>query len=405
MNVPVSPPAAQVHVQAAIPPQAFGVITPDGQEYEQMKTRFELAFAGANVGVWDWLDIDKDEEYWSPKLFQLLGYEDQEITPSNRTFKSLMHPEDKPRAKQALDQHLRDSSPFNIEYRLKTKQGEYRWFLACGNASPDANSQTTRMVGTLQDIHTQKLHEDELETLVLKLKQSNNDLERFAHVASHDLQEPLRVISSYVQLINKRYNEKLGDGAKEFFGFIVDGCKRMQQLINDLLDFSRVVQNDLITDTVDLKDTMKHVERNLAKKMESSAAIVTHKDLPPVIANRSLLERLLQNLINNSLKYHDTSTPPLIEVTSKEGDHEWVISVKDNGIGIDEKYFDKIFIIFQRLHTVDEYSGTGVGLAICQRIVHAHGGKIWVESALNEGTTFSFTLPKIPQPESQVNKK
>ncbi len=394
MNVPVSAPTAQAQPQAAIPPHDFGDITPEERSFTQMKTRFELAFEGASVGVWDWLDTDKDEEYWSPKLFQLLGYEDQEITPSKRTFKNLLHPEDRQRAKEALNQHLQNNIPFDIEYRLTTKQGEYRWFRACGKASQEENSQTTRMVGTLQDIHTQKLHEDELETLVVKLKQSNNDLERFAHVASHDLQEPLRVISSYVQLINKRYNDKLGDGAKEFFGFIVDGCKRMQQLINDLLDFSRVVQNDLVTSNVDLKETMKHVERNLAKKMESSAAILTHKDLPIVIANRSLLERLLQNLVNNSLKYQDTSTPPMIEVNAKEDDHEWVISVKDNGIGIDEKYFDKIFIIFQRLHTVDEYSGTGVGLAICQRIVHAHGGRVWVESTLGEGTTFNFTLPK-----------
>ncbi|MFL0805383.1 MAG: PAS domain-containing protein [Agarilytica sp.] len=395
MNVPVS-------AQTKRPPHTFGSATSDAQAYIQMKTRFELAFAGASVGVWDWLDLNKDEAYWSPKFFQLLGYEDQEITPSKQAFKHLLHPEDRPRAKQALDQHLQDNRPFDIEYRLKTKQGEYRWFRGCGSTSLEENNQTRRMVGTLQDIHTQKLHEDELETLVVKLKQSNNDLERFAHVASHDLQEPLRVISSYVQLINKRYNDKLGDGAKEFFGFIVDGCKRMQQLINDLLDFSRVVQNDLVTSRVDLKDTMKHVERNLAKKMESSAAIITHKDLPSVIANRSLLERLLQNLINNSLKYQDTSTPPVIEITTKEEDHEWVISVKDNGIGIDEKYFDKIFIIFQRLHTVDEYSGTGVGLAICQRIVHAHGGRVWVESILGEGTTFSFTLPKTSNSESQV---
>ncbi len=401
MNVPVSAPTAQT-----APPQAFAAITPEGQEYAQMKKRFDLAFASASVGVWDWLDIEEDKEYWSPKLFQLLGYEDQEITPSNRAFKNLIHPEDRPRAKLALDQHIRDNSPFDIEYRLKTKQNGYRWFRSCGNTSLEEYNQTTRMVGTLQDIHAQKLRENELETLVLKLKQSNNDLERFAHVASHDLQEPLRVISSYVQLINKRYNDKLGDGAKEFFGFIVDGCKRMQQLINDLLDFSRVVQNDLVTNDVDLNDTMRHVERNLAKKMESSAAILTHKDLPTVIANRSLLERLLQNLINNSLKYQDTSTPPIIEIIAKEEDHEWVISVKDNGIGIDEKYFDKIFIIFQRLHTINEYSGTGVGLAICQRIVNALGGTIWVESTLGEGTTFSFTLPKTHSlPGEQKNER
>ncbi len=363
-------------------------------DLETAKERFELAAMGASVGIWDWMNVDKEEEYWTPKFFQLLGYEDQEIRPTLSQFKALLHPDDWAHTFKALEAHFNNKTPFDVEYRLKHKSGEYRWFRGCGYASRNSEGTPQRMVGSIQDIHEQKSYEAELETLVARLKQSNNDLERFAYVASHDLQEPLRVISSYVQLINKRYHDKLGDGAKEFFGFIVDGCKRMQQLINDLLDFSRVAQHELTKEHLDLNTLMKQVERHVAKKMESTAAIVTYKDLPHVYGNRSLIVRLLQNLLNNSLKYCAPNKTPNIKIISTEKNSCWEISVEDNGIGIEDQYFERIFVIFQRLHTMDKYSGTGVGLAICQRIIHSHGGNIWVKSELGNGSTFTFSLPK-----------
>lgn len=363
-------------------------------DLEAIKERFELAAIGASVGIWDWIDVKHEDEYWTPKFFQLLGYEDREIRPSLSQFKALLHPDDWAHTFKVLEDHFQNNAPFDVEYRLKHKSGEYRWFRGCGYASRDTEGNPVRMVGSIQDIHDQKTYEAELETLVAQLKQSNNDLERFAYVASHDLQEPLRVISSYVQLLNKRYSDKLGDGAKEFFGFIVDGCKRMQQLINDLLDFSRVGQQTLEKETVNLTDIMKQIERQVATAIDSSAAIVTYRNLPHIYANRSLLIRLLQNLLNNSLKYRAPQRVPNIKISAVEKASAWEISIKDNGIGIEAQYYDRIFIIFQRLHTVDEYSGTGVGLAICQRIVLSQGGNIWVDSTPGEGSTFTFSLPK-----------
>jgi signal transduction histidine kinase len=225
-----------------------------------------------------------------------------------------------------------------------------------------------------------------------ELKRSNQELEQFAYVASHDLQEPLRMITGYTQLLAKRYGDKLDQNANEYIDYAVEGAKRMQRLIHDLLDYSRVGTRGKEFATTDCGTVVAGTLRALQPAIEESAATVTHDPLPTVMGDESQLTQLFQNLIGNAIKYRG-GKPPVVQVSCRQGDDHWLFSVRDNGIGIDPQYANRIFVIFQRLHARDEYPGTGIGLAVCKKIVERHGGKIWVESELGKGATFHFTIP------------
>lgn len=226
-----------------------------------------------------------------------------------------------------------------------------------------------------------------------ELARSNADLEQFAYVASHDLQEPLRMVASYTQLLARRYRGKLDADADDFIGFAVDGATRMQALIQDLLSFSRVTTKGRLLQLIDAKAACDSACVNLQRSIEKSAAVVSVGPLPSVLADAGQLTQLFQNLIGNAIKYRN-DREPTIHVAAKPTGATWTFSVQDNGIGIDPQYWERIFQMFQRLHTREEYSGTGIGLAICRKIVERHGGRIWVESRLGHGSTFLFTIPQ-----------
>lgn len=232
----------------------------------------------------------------------------------------------------------------------------------------------------------------ELEKMVAELKRSNAELEQFAYVASHDLQEPLRMVTSYTQLLAKRYHGKLDADADEFIRYAVDGATRMQRLIRDLLTYSRVTTKGEVFERVDCKELLKGVLSNLRLAVEESRAVVTQGALPIVMADGAQLGQLLQNLIGNAIKFRSEEAP-WVHVSAEHRNNEWLFSVRDNGIGIDPQYTERIFIIFQRLHNREEYPGTGIGLAVCKKIVERHGGHMWVKSELGKGATFYFTLP------------
>ena len=231
-----------------------------------------------------------------------------------------------------------------------------------------------------------------LEDTVAELKRSNADLQQFAYVASHDLQEPLRMVSSYTQLLARRYRGKLDSDADEFIGYAVDGANRMQTLIKDLLAYSRVTAQGKVFERVDCNGLLEEVLSNLRVADEQNRAVVTHDPLPTVMADRGQLGQLFQNLIGNAIKFRGEE-PPQIHVSAEQRTGEWLFSVRDNGIGVGPQYAERIFIIFQRLHNREEYPGTGIGLAICKKIVERHGGRIWVVSHTGQGATFHFTLP------------
>ena len=231
-----------------------------------------------------------------------------------------------------------------------------------------------------------------LERTVEDLKRSNQELEQFAYVASHDLQEPLRSITGFVQLLERRYKGKLDEDANKFIEYVVEAVGRLHQLINDLLAFSRVGSRGKPMTQVDLNAVLGQAKVNLSSAITQSGAVIHNDPLPTVTGDQAQLTMLLQNLLANAIKFR-AEAPPEIHVSARRDGNAWVISVQDNGIGIEPQYFDQIFVIFQRLHTRAKYPGTGIGLAICRKIVTRHGGRIWVDSTVNEGSKFCFTLP------------
>lgn len=237
----------------------------------------------------------------------------------------------------------------------------------------------------------------ELNKTIKKLEISNKELERFAYVASHDLQEPLRMVSSFTQLLERKYKDKLDADANDYIGFIVDGSKRMKDLINDLLTFSRLNTEKREFQLTDLNQVLDSVLLDLKSTIEKLNANITHDDLPVVNCDYSQIRQVFQNLIVNALKFHET--PPKIYISAGENEEEWILGVNDKGIGIDPVHQKQIFEIFRRLHTREEYTGTGIGLSICKRIIEGHNGRIWVESEPGKGSSFYFTIPQIKQAE------
>ncbi len=263
-----------------------------------------------------------------------------------------------------------------LAYLQIHQEGAYKVFLAIIN-----------------DITDRKQMESRLESTIEELQRSNRDLEQFAYVASHDLQEPLRMISSYTQLLAQRYEDKLDEKANLYIHYAVDGAVRMQLLINDLLAYSRIGSWKNPLETVDSHGLLGKAINNMKIKIRETKAIITNDRLPEIRADASQLVQLFQNLISNALKFHGELSPQ-VHVSAADNGQEWLFSVKDNGIGIDPQFSDKLFVIFQRLHTREEYPGSGIGLAICKKIVERHGGRIWFESEPGKGATFYFTIQK-----------
>jgi light-regulated signal transduction histidine kinase (bacteriophytochrome) len=234
--------------------------------------------------------------------------------------------------------------------------------------------------------------EARLRRLSEELERSNAELEQFAYEASHDLQEPLRMVASYTALLGETYKGKLGPDADKYIGYAVDGARRMQALINDLLQYSRVGRKQGALAAVSMNAAFEQALVNLQAAIWDSAATVTRDDLPSVRGDQVLLTQVFQNLVGNAVKFRGTA-PPAVHVSAVRSGSEWVFSVRDNGIGFDPRYAERIFVLFQRLHGRDRYQGTGIGLAVCKKVIERHGGRIWAESKPGQGSTFSFTIP------------
>jgi light-regulated signal transduction histidine kinase (bacteriophytochrome) len=251
-----------------------------------------------------------------------------------------------------------------------------------------------------RDISARKKAEETLHKTMDELKRSNEELQQFAYVASHDLQEPLRMVSSYVQLLEKRYKDRLDPDAHDFINYAVSGARRMQNLINDLLSYSRVGTRGKPFQLVDCSEVLYAATSNLEVAIRENEAVIEHDDLPQVMGDEGQLIQVFQNIIGNAVKFHGKE-PPHIRVCAELQGDEWVFSIKDNGIGIDPQFFERIFLVFQRLNG-NEYPGTGIGLSIARKIVQRHGGRMWPESQPGEGSTFYFTVPRREQGEYSI---
>jgi light-regulated signal transduction histidine kinase (bacteriophytochrome) len=259
--------------------------------------------------------------------------------------------------------------------------------------SPLVSREGTLVTAAIRDIRVRKEAEALLLKTVGELKRSNDELKHFAYVASHDLQEPLRMVASYTQLLAKRYRGKLDSDADDFIAYAVDGCNRMQQMIRDLLTYSGAGTSAIGLQTISSELALHAALANLRVAIEESGALVSHDSLPTVTTDDSQLTQVFQNLVGNAIKYRGPEVPRIHVSARTDGRKERIFSVRDNGMGIDPQYFDRIFVLFQRLHGRGEFAGTGIGLSICKKILERLGGRIWVESQLDQGSTFHFALP------------
>ncbi len=346
--------------------------------------------------TWEyWITPDERFLYMSPACERISGYRREEFIAEPGLSARIVHPEDR----QLYSEHVRDghgeSTPDVAEarFRIVRRDGQVRWIAhLCRPVYGEDGTFLGRRASN-RDVSDQLRAEEALKSEKEELARSNAELEQFAYVASHDLQEPLRMVASYTQLLARRYEGQLDDDADEFIGYAVDGATRMQQLISDLLAFSRVGTRGKPPVVMESQAAYDDAVTNLALAIEESGAEVSADSLPAITGDHIQIVQLLQNLIGNGVKFHGQRTPK-VHVAAEPRDGEWLFSVADNGIGIDAQYYERIFVIFQRLQGRQEFPGTGIGLALCKKIVARHHGRIWVESEPGHGTTFYFTIPR-----------
>lgn len=309
----------------------------------------------------------------------------------------LVHPDDRERTVNRFRECIQTHQPYEMEFRLRrASDGQYRWFLS--RALPiRTNGKTIMWMGTDTEIHEKTEQRERLAQVLEELRRSNEDLQQFAYVASHDLREPLRMISGFLGLIRDRHFASLDEEVREFITFAADGAERMDDLLKGLLEYSRVSTKGGKGEPVAMMDAFRQAMANLSRAVRESQATVHSDDLPIVCADFTQMTQLLQNLIANALKFRRDNVPPRVMVSATRQEGMWLFRVSDNGIGIEPRDAQRIFVIFQRLHIQDRYEGSGIGLAICKKIIERHGGRIWLESTPGEGSIFYFTLPPVEE--------
>lgn len=338
--------------------------------------------------------------YVSPAYEKIWGRSCQSLYKNPKSWIDAIHPEDRERSINMIwgeSGDKIDDVTSGFEYRIVKPSGKIAWIWTRAFLIKDESGDVYRVTGVAADITGQKKAEKEIKMLLDELKRSNQELQRFAHAASHDMLEPLRTITSFTQILEKRYKGQLDSDADEFIDYIVDASFRMRQMLVDLLEYSKVGAKEIKFRPVDMESILKNTVANLNDLIKRNSAAITHDPLPVVAGEKNQILLVLQNLISNAIKFKKPDEPPEIHISAQEDNKrkEYIFSVRDNGIGIENQYFDRIFTIFQRLHTIEKYHGTGIGLSITKRIIEKHGGRIWVESAYGTGTTFYFTLPNL----------
>jgi len=370
----------------------------------QSNERFEKVTEATNDAIWDW-DLEKHTYFRSKAVENFFGKETSGIFPEHEIWaKEHFHPEDLAQIKHSFYKAIADPlcNRWESEYRVINELGETLYVIDRAVILRDTMGKVTRVIGAMTDTSESKRMTLELSQLnkslqkqTYELERSNEELEQFAFVASHDLQAPLRMISSFMDLLQRKYGDRIDEKGHQYIHFAIDGAKRMKQIILDLLEYSKASGLTEGKEEVDLNELLSEFKQLRRKVISETNASIKSKDLPVLYTYKVAVIQIFHCLLDNALKYIEAGTQPIVKIMAVENEKEWEFSIKDNGIGIEPQFYDKIFVLFQRLHNKDEYNGTGIGLSIAKKHVEFLGGRIWLESAVGEGTTFYFTIPKI----------
>ncbi len=361
------------------------------QALRESEQRFRTLLKSLHEGIWV-LDKDDRTTFVNPRMAEMLGYTEEEMLGkpvysfNDEEWKKFTA-EKMERRKQGITEQL--------EGEMLRKDGGRVYALFAASPILDEDGNYAGSIAGVQDITERKIAEEKLKQTLAELDRSNKELEQFAYVTSHDLREPLRMMTSFSQSLEKRYKGKLDQTADEYIHFIVDGAARMQRLIDDILIYSRVTTRALPFESVEMQRILRDALVNLRASIEENKALIAHETLPVIQADPSQMLQVMQNLIANAIKFHREEERPVVHISASQEGKEWIFSVRDNGIGMDPELFGRLFNLFQRLHPPDKYPGTGVGLAVTKKIVQRHGGRIWVESQPGNGSTFYFSIPSM----------
>nr|MBI1231271.1 PAS domain S-box protein [Cytophagales bacterium] len=373
--------------------------------------RFEKVAEATNDSIWDW-DIENNTFFRGKEIEKFFGAPVKLYKQESDFWRENLDPVQL----QSLRQNIMDAvanpnqTRWEIEYKIIKSNGDVAHIADRGIIIRNSDGKATRMVGAMSDISERKKHEDKLTELNKKLENyakeleiTNEQLEQFAFIASHDLQEPLRMISSFLDLLKKKYGHLLDEKGHQYIFYAIDGAKRMKQIILDLLDYSRAGKNDNEFENLDLNLVLAEYTLLRRRIIKEKNAVIQSEDLPIIRGLKAPLTQTMHCLLDNAIKYSKVNEPPVIKINvENKKDDGWYVSVSDNGIGVDQKFFEKIFVIFQRLHNRSQYSGTGIGLAIAKKHVESWGGRIWIESKAGQGSTFYFSIPHVPSRTTEI---
>lgn len=357
------------------------------QELIQSEGRFKLAVSAGRIGIWDW-DLHKDKIFWAGQSLKILGVQADEMSRS--TYLERVHPEDRLLVTSKIEELIDTKKPYELNYRMKHEAGHYIHIQEKGQAvNWDSQGTVTRVVGSAEDVtKTKEIEED--------LRRSNKDLERFAFIASHDLREPMRTITNFAKLLKEDGYDDLPENSQKYIDFMADAAARMTNMINDLLTYSRVMRDESEPEELCLTELIEEMRQNLGTliKEKNVELVLDNPTDAKLKLNRNLFIQLLQNLITNAVKYKHPDRNPVVTVSIKQEEAGVKIAVQDNGMGIKEEHFEKIFDMFSRLSNQKDADSTGMGLATCRRIATSWDGDIGVESTFGEGSSFYVTLPE-----------
>lgn len=355
-----------------------------------LSNRLQLALKATSVGIWDW-DIVNNITIWDDEMFKMYDVDKTYYTSISQEWEKALHPDDLKRVNEELEQAMKGEKEYDSEFRVIWKDKSIHYIKGHALVQRDESGNALRLIGTNEDITQRKLAEEEI-------LQLNSNLDQFANITAHDLQEPIRMVSGFLGLLDKKYTDVIDEQGKSYIHRAKDGADRMSILIRDLLEYSRSGNKAAKKEPVNLNTVMELVNRDMSIVMtDTGATLHVPSNLPTVIGTQSALYRLFLNLTSNGIKFRKKDTAPVVCISVKELPEFWEFTVQDNGIGVKEEDQPKLFNAFQRLHRRDEYPGTGLGLVTCKKIVEVHGGRIWMTSEFGKGTAFHFTLPKIQQ--------